>query len=44
MSTTTPINAHRSLALAVALYLVWVVATYLLEGLMFQHIAPDMEE
>src|SRR5918994_4772142 len=41
MSTTTTPNVRRAFALAIALYLVWVVATYLLEGRMLTLQRPE---
>lgn len=41
MSTVTARNSQRAITLAVALYLAWVVATYLLEGRLLTLQGPD---
>jgi hypothetical protein len=41
MSTATTSTVRRALALAIALYLVWVVATYLLEGRVLTFQRPE---
>src|SRR3712207_6369750 len=41
MSTATTATVRRAFALAIALYLVWVVATYLLEGRILTFQRPE---